>query len=69
MVCLSVLVGWGVLLHPSQGLVGWNPASDFQVMTWSLAWWPWSIGHGVDPLKTPLLWAPGGFPTVWVTSI
>jgi hypothetical protein len=50
-------------------LVGWNPASDFQVMTWSLWWWPWAIGHGVDPLRTHLLWAPHGFPTIWLTAI
>lgn len=68
-VCLCVLVGWPVLSHPGDGVVGWNPGSDFQVMTWSLMWWPWAIGHGVDPLRTQLLWAPGSFPTIWLTSI
>jgi hypothetical protein len=63
------LVGGGVLAHPGRSLVGWNPASDFQVMTWSLVWWPWTIGHGVDPLRTHLLWAPAGFPTIWLTAI
>jgi hypothetical protein len=49
--------------------VGSNPASDFQIMTWSLEWWPWSIAHGADPLRTPLLWAPAGFPTLWMTTV
>jgi hypothetical protein len=68
-VCLGVLVGQPVLLHPGRGVVGWNPGSDFQVMTWSLTWWPWAIGHHVNPLHTQLLWAPGGFPTIWLTAI
>jgi hypothetical protein len=46
-----------------------NPASDFQIMTWSLEWWPWALRHGIDPLHTPLLWAPQGFSIVWITSI
>lgn len=64
-----VLVGTRVLLHPGSAAVGSNPASDFQIMTWSLAWWPWAIGHGVNPFHTPLLWPPDGFPTLWITSI
>jgi hypothetical protein len=38
-------------------------------MTWSLEWWPWAIGHGLDPLRTHLLWPPSGFSTVWMTTI
>lgn len=38
-------------------------------MTWSLEWWPWALRHGVDPFYTHLLWAPAGFPTLWMTSI
>jgi hypothetical protein len=65
----AVLVGPGVLLHPSSAAVGLNPASDFQVMTWSLEWWPWAIAHGVDLLHTHLLWPPEGFSTLWMTTI
>jgi len=36
-----------VLLHPNRAAVGLNPASDFQIMTWSLEWWPWALGHGI----------------------
>ncbi|HEY2073845.1 MAG TPA: hypothetical protein VGG88_09755 [Gaiellaceae bacterium] len=67
--CLGVLVGSDVLLHPERAIVGWNPVSDYQIMTWSLTWWPWAIGHGADPLHTHLLWAPVGFPTLWITAI
>jgi hypothetical protein len=68
-VVVALLVGPGVLLHPSNAAVGLNPASDFQVMTWSLEWWPWAIGHGADLLHTHLLWPPEGFPTLWMTTI
>jgi hypothetical protein len=66
-VCL--LTGRAALLHPGSAAVGSNPASDYQVMSWSLEWWPWAIRHGVDPLHTPLLWAPDGFSTLWMTTI
>jgi hypothetical protein len=58
-----------VLVHPSSAVVGVNPASDFQVMTWSLEWWPWALGHGADLLHTRLLWPPEGFSTLWMTTI
>lgn len=64
-----LLAGPHVLLHPATAIVGANPASDFQIMTWSLAWWPWAVGHGVDPLHTRLLWPPAGFSPLWITSI
>ncbi len=66
---LGALVGRAVLLHPARGIVGNNPSSDFQIMTWSLRWWPWAAAHWTDPLHTRLLWPPGGFPTLWMTTI
>ena len=63
------LVGPAVLVHPASAVVGLNPASDFQVMTWSLEWWPWAVAHGVDLLHTRLLWPPEGFSTLWMTTI
>jgi hypothetical protein len=66
---VSLLVGPTVLLHPFSSAVGINPASDFQVMTWSLEWWPWAVLHGLDPFHARLLWPPEGFSTLWMTSI
>lgn len=66
---LGALVGTRVVTHPATALVGSNPSNDFQIMTWSLAWWPWAIGHGVNPLHTSLLWPPGGFSTLWMTTV
>jgi hypothetical protein len=68
-VLVGVLVGTRVLVHPASAVVGSNPTNDFQIMTWSLAWWPWAIGHGANPLHTSLLWPPAGFSTVWMTTV
>jgi len=66
---VGLLVGPVVLVHPDRATVGVSPSSDFQVMTWSLRWWPWALTHGVDPLHTPLLWPPYGFSALWMTTI
>lgn len=68
-VAACALVGTRVLLHPGSAVVGRNPSSDFQIMTWSLEWWPWAVSHGIDPLRTHLLWPPGGFSALWMTTI
>lgn len=65
----AALVGTQVVLHPGRGVVGSNPSADFQIMAWSLVWWPWAIAHGVNPLHTSLLWPPHGFSTLWMTTI
>jgi hypothetical protein len=64
-----LLVGPTILTHLDRAAVGVNPSSDFQIMTWSLAWWPWALRHGIDPLHTRLLWPPAGFSTLWLTTI
>ena len=65
------LVIWrpGLSLPLTVGVVGSSRSSDYQVMTWSLEWWPWAIWHGLNPLHTGLVWAPAGYPTPWMTSI
>ena len=66
---LALLVGRSVFLHPGSAVIGRNPSDDFQLMAWSLRFWPWAIAHGVAPWHTALLWAPSGFSTLWLTSI
>ena len=63
------LTGLGPLLHPGRVVIGRNPSNDFQIMAWSLRFWPWAIEHGVAPRHTSLLWAPTGFSTLWLTTI
>ena len=33
------------------------------------AWWPHAIGHGLHPLLTDLVYAPGGWNLAWTSSI
>jgi hypothetical protein len=67
--CELALFGPGILGRLETGAVGSNPSSDYQVMTWSLEWWPWAILHGHNPLHTSAVWAPWGYSTAWMTSI
>jgi hypothetical protein len=67
--CELALFGPAILGRLQTGAVGANPSSDFQVMTWSLEWWPWAVLHGHDPLHTNAVWAPWGYSTAWMTSI
>jgi hypothetical protein len=62
-----VFFGRPVLDAPDQ--VGVGSGNDPNLFMWMLAWWPHAIGHGLDPLYTHLLFAPGGFNLTWTTSI
>jgi hypothetical protein len=36
---------------------------------WFLNWWPWAIGHGLNPFISYYVWYPNGFNMTWATSI
>src|SRR5262245_60674473 len=56
---LSVwLFGRPILSDPRGTYVGWG--ADPTTFIWYLRWWPYAIGHGMNPLTTHLLWAPQG---------
>ena len=42
---------------------------DPNFYTWCLQWWPYAIGHGLNPLFSHLIWAPAGHSLAWVTTI
>ena len=42
---------------------------DPGLFIWMLGWWPHAIGHGLDPLYTHAMFAPGGYNLAWSTSI
>ncbi len=51
-----------------------RPALDQSSMdpnfyTWGLRWWPYAIAHGLNPLHTTQLNAPGGASLAWITTI
>ncbi|MGB6453069.1 MAG: hypothetical protein WBH47_01140 [Streptosporangiaceae bacterium] len=42
---------------------------DPNFYTWALNWWPYAIGHGLNPFYSHLVWAPHGHSLAWVTTI
>jgi peroxiredoxin len=43
--------------------------TDSKLYIWSLTWMPYALSHGLNPLFTHEVWAPGGASLAWVTSI
>lgn len=66
---VCALGGGGLFSHFGSTVVGRNPSNDFQIMAWSLRFWPWAISHGRPLTHTGLLWSPSGFSTLWMTTI
>jgi hypothetical protein len=60
------LFGRGVLRDG--GVVG-SFGADQASFTWSLAWWPHALGHGLHPLLTDLVYAPDGWNLAWTSAI
>ncbi len=42
---------------------------DPNFYTWCLQWWPYAIGHGLNPFFSHYIWAPRGHSLAWVTAI
>lgn len=42
--------------------------SEASIFVWSLRWWPYALGHGLNPLFTHVAWAPFGLNLSWVTT-
>ncbi len=57
------------LLHhpglPELGQGGFDP--NFYV--WALHWWPYALGHGLNPLFSNRIGAPAGYNLAWVTTV
>jgi hypothetical protein len=45
-----------------------DPA-DPHAFIWFMHWWPYAIGHGLDPLVTHQVWSPTGFSVATATSV
>ncbi|MDX6571962.1 MAG: hypothetical protein QOC86_1118, partial [Gaiellales bacterium] len=57
------------MLRAGGGSVVGSYGSDQASFTWSLAWWPHAIRHGIHPLLTDLVYAPDGWNLAWTSSI
>jgi hypothetical protein len=70
-VCLALSLlffGPQILTRMSSWLLSDQP-QDASIFVWMLRWWPYAIGHHIDPLFTTAAWAPGGINLAWVTSV
>ncbi|WP_225197628.1 hypothetical protein [Gluconobacter oxydans] len=43
--------------------------ADVESFAWMLYWWPWSIGHGINPFVTDLAWNGLGYNLTWATAL
>ena len=46
-----------------------SASQDPNISVWSLRWWPYAIGNGLNPLYTHELLAPMGHSLAWVTTV
>jgi hypothetical protein len=42
--------------------------TDEQFYAWSLGWWPYALGHGVNPLFSSQIGAPHGYELAWAST-
>jgi hypothetical protein len=67
-VALAVaLIGRAAAGHPAGGTLGTGP--DVQIFEWGLRWWPYALGHGLDPLQSARVWPPDGGLVLWSTTV
>lgn len=59
--------GNGVISSPSTIYAG--TGHDSAAIIWSLAWWPYAIGHRLNPFIARVIWTPVGFNLAWATAI
>ena len=68
--CVAVAtIGRGAIVDPGRVCVCLPGGGDPQAYMWSLAWWPHAFLHGLDPLYTHAIWAPGGANVAAATTI
>jgi hypothetical protein len=58
----------GVIAHLSTRYVGVGK-EDAKLYVWTLAWWPYAVRHGLNPLHSPLVWAPAGVNMAWISGM
>jgi hypothetical protein len=64
------LLGWALplLLHPHTTMLD-QVSQDPNFYVWSLRWWPYAVSHGLNPLLSKEIGAPGGFNMTWTTTV
>jgi len=42
--------------------------TDPNFYTWAMQWWPYAVSHGINPLYSSQIGAPGGYNLAWATT-
>jgi hypothetical protein len=42
--------------------------TDPNFYTWAMQWWPYAVSHGINPLYSTQIGAPGGYNLAWATT-
>jgi hypothetical protein len=53
----------------SECRIGYYTNGDPQQYIWGLAWYPYALSHGLDPIFTKLAWTPTGYNLAWSTTV
>jgi hypothetical protein len=57
-----------LVAHPELAQLD-QASMDPNFFVWSLHWWPYALGHGLDPMTTTTIGAPAGFDVSWLTTV
>jgi hypothetical protein len=63
------LIARQALADPSHVCICVGPNGDPPFFMWALKWWPYAIGHGINPFFTNVVWYPGGANIATTTGI
>ena len=70
MICLAVFAWYAAPLirHLNLPVIG-RTSSDSNFYIWSFRWLPYAITHGLNPLYSNQIMAPGGISLAWTTPV
>ena len=64
-----VLIARYAITDPAHVCVCLGPSGDPPFFMWALKWWPYAIGHGLNPFFSHAVWYPAGANIATVTGI
>lgn len=67
LVVFCAVFGHELLRHLNMPQVGQDKV-DPNFYVWAWGWWPYALTHGLNPLYSHLIGAPGGYNLAWATT-
>jgi hypothetical protein len=61
------IFGSRVLFSPLHTYIGIH--SDPSFFIWNMAWWPYALGHHLNPFLAKVIWSPHGVNMAWVAGV